>query len=347
MPDIFLKFALRLWARLPVRFRKSGFAVALKNRIRPMPAPILINQINKTAPPPEKSPRPAAPRVISTLPELDEMLQMLDAAAAVSDDELRRGFMTFTMNFPMNIDADPDSEAYREHQLKLYGWLHGKPYAVSNEVCEFDVNTLADSPFPFCTESCPTVGNHLIAIGHLIRTLDLKPKSRILEFGPGWGNTTTFLARMGHQVKAVDIEKNFVQLIAERARRNNLRIDAVQDDFSLIHRLEEKFDAVLFFECFHHCSNHQALIAGLDHVVAPGGKVVFGAEPITDAFPVPWGLRLDGESLWAIRKHGWLELGFQETYFRGLLARHGWQTEKKSCSETPWGEVFVATRVAN
>ncbi|MEQ1890712.1 MAG: class I SAM-dependent methyltransferase [Alphaproteobacteria bacterium] len=310
-----------------------------------MPASIAADRNVSLEAPPVALPRPAGPRIISTLPELDEMLQMLDRAAAISDDALRKGFMTFTMNFPMDSTADPDSQAYREHQFKLYEWLHGKPYAVINEVCKFDVTLLADSPFPFCTESCPTVGNHLIAIGHLIRTLDLKPKSRILEFGPGWGNTTTFLARMGHHVKAVDIEDNFVQLIGERARRDNLTIDVVQGDFSLIQTLDEKFDLVLFFECFHHCSDHQALIAGLQHVVAPAGKVVFAAEPITDALPVPWGLRLDGESLWAIRKHGWMELGFQETYFRGLLARNGWQVQKTSCSETPWGEIFTATRI--
>lgn len=275
------------------------------------------------------------------------MLRMLDAAAAVSDDELRRGFTRFTMDIPMDAPADPDSKEYRAHQMKLYEWLHGKPYAVKNEVTSFDVAAIAAAPFPFGTRSCQTVGNQLIAIGHIIRTLDLKPESSILEFGPGWGNTTLFLAQMGFRMTAVDIEKNFVDLINERARRKGLGIEAVHGEFGIIHQIERKFDAVLFFECFHHCSDHQSLIAGLDKVVAPGGKVVFAAEPITDAFPVPWGLRLDGESLWAIRKHGWLELGFQETYFRKLLARYGWQVEKRVCSETPWGVIFVATRMSN
>lgn len=290
-------------------------------------------------------PQPAHHRVITTLEELDEMLQMLDSAAAVSDDELRRGFTRFTMDIRMDMPVDPDSKEYRSHQMKLYEWLHGKPYAVKNEVTSFDVSAAADAPFPYCTESGQTVGNQLIAIGHIIRTLNLKPKSSILEFGPGWGNTTLFLARMGYRVTAVDVEKNFVQLINERARRKGLKIETVHGEFAIIHELEQKFDAVLFFECFHHCSDHHSLIAGLEKVVAPGGKVVFAAEPITDAFSIPWGLRLDGESLWAIRKHGWLELGFQETYFRNLLARYGWQVEKSVCSETPWGVIFVATRI--
>jgi ubiquinone/menaquinone biosynthesis C-methylase UbiE len=284
------------------------------------------------------------PQIVSTLAQLDEMLKMLDAAAAISDDELRRGFTKFSMRFPMDLPDDPDSPEYRETQMKLYEWLHGKSYSVSNEVSNFDVTAAASSPFPFYTESPQTIGNHLISIGHLIRTMNLKPKSSILEFGPGWGNTTVWLARMGYRVTAVDIEKNFVDLIKERAKRKQLELEAIQGDFSLLHQFDRQFDAVLFFECFHHCSDHQALIAGLDRVVAPGGKVIFAAEPITDDFPIPWGLRLDGESLWAIRNNGWLELGFKETYFRALMARHGWSLEKSVCHETPWGVIFVATR---
>ena len=72
--------------------------------------------------------------------------------------------------------------------------------------------------------------------------------------------------------------------------------------------------------------------------------MLFAAEPIADAYPAPWCLRLDGESLWAIRQNGWFELGFQETYFIDTMARFGWAIEKVVCSETPWGVIFVATR---
>ncbi|HJU70983.1 MAG TPA: class I SAM-dependent methyltransferase [Paucimonas sp.] len=339
-----------VWMLLPPAVRTSSLALWLKAKLVKPPIPIAA-----PVPPPDPvvSVAPVAPRApfkgpqqVSTLEELDEMLVMLDAAAAISDDELRRGFTRFTMRFPLDLPADPDSEAYRTTQFKLYEWLHGKPYSTSNEVSSFDTRAAASRPFPFYTESPHTVGNHIISIGHLIRTLNLPPKSAILEFGPGWGNTTVWLARMGYRVTAVDIEQNFVDLIRERARRKELDIDVRQGDFSLIDQFEQQFDAVLFFECFHHCANHQALIASLDRVIAPGGKAVFAAEPITDDFPIPWGLRLDGESLWAIRKQGWLELGFKESYFRKLLARHGWEVEKSVCPETPWGVILTATRKA-
>jgi ubiquinone/menaquinone biosynthesis C-methylase UbiE len=328
MASIVFQIARSAWQFIPLPIRRSGFASWLKSKIAPTVSPL---------------PAPSA-RVVSTLDEVDEMLRMLDRAAAISDDELRKGFAKFRMKFPLELPPDPGSPEYHEAQMKLYEWLHGKPYSTSNEVSNFDVRSAATSPFPFYTESPQTVGNHLIGIGHVIRTMDLRPKSSVLEFGPGWGNTTVCLARMGYDVTAIDIEKNFVELVNERASRKGLKINIMQGDFSLAHTLEKQFDAVLFFECFHHCSDHRSLIAGLDRIVAPGGKVVFAAEPITDDFPIPWGLRLDGESLWAIRNNGWLELGFQETYFRNLLLQHGWVLNKSVCTETTWGVVHWAVR---
>jgi SAM-dependent methyltransferase len=283
-------------------------------------------------------------RVVRTLAELDEMLEMLDEAAAISDDELRRGFARFRMDLELDMPSDPYSAEYRKAVFDLYEWLHGKPYHVDNEQSSFDVESAADSPFPYATQSTQTVGNHLIAVGHIIRTLDLAPSSRVLEFGPGWGNTTVALARMGHDVTAIDIDPKFVELITMRAKRVHADIDAIVGDFSLVNDLEGSYDAVLFFECFHHCSDHLALLASLDRVVTPGGRVLFAAEPISEGFSNPWGLRLDGESLWAIRKNGWLELGFTETYFVDTLALHGWSVDRVHCDETPWGAIFVARR---
>jgi ubiquinone/menaquinone biosynthesis C-methylase UbiE len=294
--------------------------------------------------PPDAPPADDGVRVVRSLAELDQMLVMLDEAAAVSDDDLRRGFTRFRMELDLAMPADPYSDEYRRKVFELYEWLHGKPYDPRNEVTPFDVQAAADTPFPYVTQSARTVGNHLIAVGHVIRTLDLAPASRVLEFGPGWGNTTVALARMGHRVTAIDIEPSFVELISTRAGRVHTDVKAVVGDFSMIHDLEEQFDAVLFFECFHHCADHLALLAGLDRVVAPGGRVLFAAEPITDAFAIPWGLRLDGESLWAIRKNGWFELGFKESYFKEALARFGWNAELTVCAETPWGVIYVARR---
>ncbi len=285
-----------------------------------------------------------APHVVRTLAELDERLEFLDGAAAVSDDELRRGFATFRMEIDLQMPPDPYSDEYHRAVFDLYEWLHGKPYDPTNEFTSFEVARYTDVPFPYATQSGPTVGNYLIAVGHVIRTLDLPPKSRVLEFGPGWGATTLALAQMGHDVTAVDIGQNFVDLLNARATRLNTHIEAIVGDFSMIDELDGTYDAVLFFECFHHCANHLDLLSGLDRVVAPNGRVIFAGEPISKTLPVPWGLRMDGEALWAIRTNGWLELGFRRSYFRQTLERYGWEAERVNCPETPSGDIFVARR---
>lgn len=163
-----------------------------------------------------------------------------------------------------------------------------------------------------------------MAIGYLIRALRLPMGSKVLELGPGWGNLTLALAKTGLAVTAVDVENRFCSLISERAKSEGLNIEVLNADFSYLHSIKSQFDAVIFFESFHHAANHQALMAAFDGVVKPGGIVCFGSEPISKNFPIPWGLRMDGESIWAIRRNGWFELGFNEKYFEEAMLREGW-----------------------
>jgi hypothetical protein len=115
-------------------------------------------------------------------------------------------------------------------------------------------------------------------------------------------------------------------------------------NFFDIDRFEEKFDCILFFESFHHCENHNLLLSKIERVLKPGGKIVFGAEPITTDFPIPWGLRMDGQSLWAIRKNGWLELGFNRKYFTEALSKLGFFLDYFEGKDGPWSHVAIAKR---
>ena len=286
-------------------------------------------------------------RIINSLDELDLIIKELDDAAKISDDALRALFKTFRFEDSKQVYNDPFSSEYYKHQFDIYEKISGKQYKADNEVSAFDVNQAIKEPFPFSSKSCDTVGNHIIAIGHLIKTLALKPGSKIIEFGAGWGNTTLWLAQMGFKITAVDIEKRFVELIRKRSEAIGLEIELLNADFQIAHKLDRKWDAIIFFESFHHCADHQNLIPGLLNLLNDGGKIIFAAEPITDDFPIPWGLRLDGESLWAIRNFGWCELGFQETYFRELMARNNLMLTKLSCPDTPWGTIFIAERTIN
>ncbi len=285
---------------------------------------------------------PEQAEVVTTIEALERRLAECDAARAISDDALRASFRGFRMDFSRDMPPDPFSEAYRDFQLALYERIAGKPYHPANEVTTFDWRTAWRRPFPFYTGSPATAGNHLGAMAFLFRTLDLAPGARVLEFGPGWGNTTVALTQLGMRVTAIDIEARFCEVIRARAAHEQLAIEVVEGDFFAAETIAEPFDAVIFFECFHHCDDHLRLLRALRRAVRPGGRVYFGAEPVIRHYPVPWGLRVDPEALWAIRRMGWLELGFDEAYFQAALARSGWTASRHVSADLPWINVWVA-----
>lgn len=269
-------------------------------------------------------------RIIRSVAELDEMIALCDEANLRSDDDMRKIFSTFCMTPPIDLPLDPFSEEFREFQLRFYREVSGKTYSTANEVTDFDARSMLDRPFPYCTGSLQTTGEHFLAIGLLLRSMQLPPNSRVIEFGPGWGHLALMLAQLGHQVTVVDIEKNFCELIRLRAARENVNISIIEGDFLAVKELKQEFDVAIFFECFHHTERHFELLGGLKQVLSPNGKIFFGTEPIAPEFPMPWGLRLDGCSLWSIRKFGWLELGFRDDYFREVLLRTGFNAQKIS-----------------
>lgn len=284
-------------------------------------------------------------QTIKDLAELDAKIDECNRAERVSDDALRAVFGTFCMEPPASLPADPFSPEYREFQLGLYRDVAGRAYSTANEETPFDVERAVLRPFPFSTGSGQTAGEHFMAAGFLLRAMALPPNARVLEFGPGWGNTTVMLAKLGHRVTAVDIEPRFCELIRRRAEREGVEVEVVNADFLWAEEAAgARFDAALFFECFHHCADHLRLLRALRGALAPGGRVFFGAEPITPGFPMPWGLRLDGNSLWAIRKNGWMELGFRDDYFQEALARTGWFGRKHACPDPGWLTVWEAGR---
>jgi 2-polyprenyl-3-methyl-5-hydroxy-6-metoxy-1,4-benzoquinol methylase len=281
-------------------------------------------------------------QTLSTIEQLDEKIAA--CTAAPSDAALRELFTTFRME-PPSMKADPFSAEYAREQMALYERISGRSYQLENEQTELDVGALVKRPFPYCTESLQVVGDQLVAIGSLLRRMKVPMGGRVLEFGPGHGNTTMALAQTGYKVTAVDIEARYCDLIKGRAERADVDIEVINSDFMWCERVQEPYDAVVFFECFHHCADHLRLLRALRSAIKPGGKIYFAGEPITNEFPMPWGVRLDGESLWAIRKHGWLELGFTETYFTKALAAAGWKVTKFQSSETFAANVWEAERM--
>ena len=192
------------------------------------------------------------------------------------------------------------------------------------------------------------VGRDLVARGHLLDCLaDVVPPGsaprHVIEFGPGWGNLTSDLVATGLDVTAVELDEKFCRLITQRCDGPG-RVTVVPGDM-LAFAGEERFDAAIFFESFHHCADHLVMLRRLHEIVRPGGAVLFAAEPI-QKLDYPWGPRLDGLSVWSSRTHGWLELGFDCAYFDHALARTGWSGRRVRLGASPGEPDVIVARAA-
>ena len=282
--------------------------------------------------------RDAASRLVP-LEELDAVVEEAAACFARGEDAGRE-YLARVRVVPPPCPADPFSAEYREWAFELYTRVSGRgAYSVGHEASPFDLDEALRRPFPYATGSSIVVGDDLVARGSVLRALGLPAPARVVEFGPGWGNLTADLAATGHEVTAVDVDERFCRLVAQRVPGANV-VCTDMLSFAAAPR-GGPFDAAVFFESFHHCADHLALLELLHGVVGPGGIVVWGAEPV-DVLAYPWGPRLDGLSLWSSRRYGWLELGFDERYFPEALWRTGWAA-RRVAGPTPASTVYVAT----
>jgi SAM-dependent methyltransferase len=262
-----------------------------------------------------------------TLDALDEELARATELMATAPDDAHALLQSFVLALPSSPPGDPFSEPYGEWTWDLYRRISGRDsYDTSHEASPFDLELARQRPFPYQSGSLTMVARDLSARGHLLRALsDLAPR-RVVEFGPGWGNVTADMVATGLDVTAVEVDENFCRLVTERCHGPG-RLEVEQADM-LTFYAGHRYDAAVFYESFHHCADHLAMLRHLHGIVRPGGAVFFAAEPI-QRLEYPWGPRLDGLSVWSSRTHGWLELGFDERYFTRALARTGWRAERQ------------------
>jgi SAM-dependent methyltransferase len=251
---------------------------------------------------------------------------------------------------PAPPPADPFSDSYREWTWDLYRRISGREtYDTAHEASPFDLERALTRPFPYESGSLKLVGRDLVARGHLLGTLGqalpavhASVRPRVVEFGAGWGNLTADLVATGLDVTVVELDPKFCALIGQRCANGPGELTVHQGDM-LGFTADEPFDAAVFYESFHHCADHLALLGRLHRIVRSGGVVLFAAEPV-QRLDYPWGPRLDGLSVWSSRTYGWLELGFDTRYFDAALARTGWSGRRVGLGSRPSEtDVIVAT----
>jgi len=228
---------------------------------------------------------------------------------------------------------DPLSGDYKAVALQIYRDLRGneRPYdpqrdEVSNMTLPADLWRGA-SPWSF--QDATFVSEFLLSWGQIMRALSLPAGSdaKILEYGSGSGQLLLFLARLGLRTSAVDIDAASLDLL--RAQACAMQLDVRTEQAAFGEGFEgETFDRIIFFEAFHHAIDFAPLLTRLRRRLNPGGLLILCGEPVVPApapsVPYPWGPRLDGLSVYCIRRHGWMELGFTEAFLIEALHRHGW-----------------------
>lgn len=236
---------------------------------------------------------------------------------------------------PGPIPSDPGSDEYANYQMRLYERISGRRYEpLRTELATgLSYQDATANPWPYQTRDPSTIGHYLLGVGQILRVIGRCPAHAVLEYGPGWGHTTIAMARSGLEVTAVDVEPMFLRVIQHQAELFNLSIVTHHGTFGDVPDPNATFDVVVFFECFHHCFDHRALIGRLRRKLNPGGRIILCNENIGDVSPYPWGVRMDAHSLWAIRELGWMELGFTEPYIIDLFRSEGLITIKHHLSE--------------
>jgi 2-polyprenyl-3-methyl-5-hydroxy-6-metoxy-1,4-benzoquinol methylase len=287
-------------------------------------------------------------RILSTIAQLDQELKQAHALSQRSDAEFRQHLGQFYVRLDTaQTPANPFSEAYRQFQLGIYEQIAQKPYALVNEESNFDFEEMLRWPFPYTGRSAQVTGEYLISYGFFIKMMNLPTGAKILEMGSGFGPLTLHLASLGYQVTCLDISQTLLNYVQRRTAQLPTPVRTICGDMTTA-AIDDTFDAVVFYESFHHCLEHQRLLARLPALLKPNGLLAFAAEPIVGddnpIVPYPWGLRSDGLSLWCIRRYGWLELGFRESYFKSLLAQAGWRVRRHRLGQSGLNDVWLAQR---
>jgi len=262
----------------------------------------------------------------------------------------------FKFHSPELERLDPFSDCYRDKVIEFYRRVTGHSHydALTMEKTDAAENLKQDfTPIPYRFQNSDMVGEYLSCYGWVLRNLKVHAGADVLEYGPGEGQLSIHLARMGCNVCAIDIEQRFLDLIQQQCRALGTHVTTQLGRFG-DGIGDRRFDRVVFFEAFHHCFDHYNVLLRIRELLKPDGFICFSGEPVIPPdspnsilVPYPWGLRLDGESMRSISEFGWMELGHSEPYFLELLARCGYSVERSCHGVYARADAYIARKITS
>ena len=236
----------------------------------------------------------------------------------------------------------PNAPEYRSFWEDTHFSILGETYeARRHENFDFDLAQMIECPYPYITKEPSIIAQQVRDWANVLEAIDLPGGSHILEMGAGWGNTSLLLAQSGFKVSVLDINPRYLDLISARCQRLALNIETIEGEFLDVAKLDQRYDAVLFYESFHHSLDHGELLRTVKTRLNERGRVYFAGEPIIENAPYAWGLNPSGEALFQMHTHGWMELIFDRGYFEELLNSLGFTLHWKLYAQGT--QVAVAT----
>lgn len=273
--------------------------------------------------------------------KVDEIPGLVEQAT-----NIRKGgeasFLEFLNRHSLDVtppNCSPDLPEYRNFWESVHRQILGETYDVRrHENFEFDLPAAIDCPYPYVTREPLIISQQIRDWANILEAMNMPFGASILEMGAGWGNTSLLLAQSGFNVSVLDINHLYLDLINERSRRLGLKIETFEAEFLDIADIATRYDAILFYESFHHSIEHARLLRAIKGCLNIGGKICFAGEPIIEEAPYAWGLNPSGEALFQMHTHGWMELIFDQEYFQELLESNGLVVD--------WTNFLQGTRVA-
>jgi SAM-dependent methyltransferase len=166
---------------------------------------------------------------------------------------------------------------------------------------------------------------HFCDFANMAVGLALPSGAKILDVGCGSGWLSEYFARLGYEVKGIDISPALIEMSRERVKRvpygvdheTELRCTFAVHDIEL-EPLPEKFDAIICYDSLHHMVDEHAVFRHLASMLHMGGLVFIleGHKPAADSETAT-------ELRNVMRQYGTLESPFSYDYLRALLDKHG------------------------
>ena len=111
----------------------------------------------------------------------------------------------------------------------------------------------------------------------LLDQMDVKPPSRVIDVGCGWGTTLDAIERRGFDAVGADISRRTLDAL-DRPDRQLIELDLTRELPEQI----DSFDAVLALDVIEHLDDDLSAVARLGELARPGGLVIVSVPALPD-----------------------------------------------------------------